>query len=932
MMRRSEFLRLSTTGVLACALWPNRAWGSLDFSFQGTPSGIRPYLHAPRPNSMRISWWTNSDDESFIDYGLAADQLNATISGNRKIMGPGYHYHSGQLTGLQPATFYHYRVRTERATSEVFRFRTPKPVGTATGKFRVLILGDNQILTSERRYERYVERAKKKVEDLYGTPIEEAIDLIIMPGDQVDVGTLNHYRNLHFAYNGWVSPYVPIMTTIGNHETYQDPGLANYRALFTYDDLNCMGVSSPNPEIYYAYQLANIAFVHTSSEHTGSTQLGWVQDLVNAANNDESVDWMVSLCHRPYNAEQYIGDISGWLRNTAMPVLAQTPKHVLNIGAHHHIYARGQTRDWPIYHLINGGTSWDQYWGQSNEANYDDVQKTFAHWTWQLAEFDLEGRVMDVRCFAEANVRFPESQRWTTRSYNSKLIDRFHRKLALGPPNQPTLESSKSGTITLPVELVSSAFFTTTGEALNSTQFQLATDETFTNVRVDRLRDVEDIYGDTGAPDYHPIDVNEGVDILRYEIPADGVPNGVYFLRMRHRDTNAQWSAWSPVLSIEVTGSNASTDPQLMIAKPVYAPGEGIGVNFMGGAGKPTDWIGIYRSGQQPGEINSTQWFYLNGTTSAGAPPPSGLLNFTRPLPEGRWFAGFFTDNGYQEIAPRAEFYVGTKVLLSTEKEAFEEGEVVKISFAQARGASTDWVGIYRRGREPNDGLGSDAWSYLDGSKNATAGGIDEGTLNFPDLPKGFYFADYFLDGGYFGIGERILFSVGEEIGEVSMSKEVFKLGEEIPVDFQNGPGTPKDWMGLFKRGDDPGVDALTAYLYVNGDTNGMVTFSLPDLPPGDYFVALFIDDSYTAVSNRLAFKIAGNEDLCFEEFGMQDGEFEIGWMSRAGNDYEVYRSTDLEDWTLLESLRGSGQFMRRSYPSHGQLPRAYYRVVLSQS
>jgi hypothetical protein len=919
-MKRSDFLRLTAAGAAGAFVYrPRWAMGAIDYDFQGTPAGLRPYLHAPRPDSMRVSWWTNSDTQTSVDFGTDPGNLNQTVSGSRTVMGSGYHYHKAQLAGLQPDTYYSYRVRTENVTSAVFRFRTPKPLGTSTGKFRVLVLGDNQIVSAERRYERFVERARKKIEDLYGVPVEECIDLAIMPGDQVDVGTLDHYRNLHFGYNGWISPYLPIMTTIGNHETYGDPGLANYKAIFTYNDLDCLGVSSPDPQVYYAYQLANIAFVHTSSEHTGSPQLGWVQNLVNAANAASGIDWVISLCHRPYQAEQYIGDISGWLRNSAMPVFAQTEKHVLNIGAHHHIYARGQTREWPIYHIISGGTAWDQFWGQSNEADYDDVQKTIAHWAWQLIEFDLDARTMDVRCFAEANVKLqPVATRW---SYNSRLVDQFQRKLGLPAPNPPTLTNSASGPVTLPHSLQSSAFSTTSGESLNSTWFQVSSDAGFAALAVDRIRDIENFYGDSGAPDYEPVDKHAGIDLLSYVLPADSLPDGSYHARVRHRDTNTLWSDWSPAYAFVVANSNVAAEPQIQLAEKVYALNEDIEVVYSGGPGIPTDWIGIYRKGDTPGPVASTTWQYVTGT--------SGVRLFTTSLPQGEWFAAFFTNDGYTEIAPRVPFFVGPQPVLASDKPAYDEGETVAISFSNAPGATTDWIGIYKAGNTPGGGTPSQAWNYLNGTRTPPASGtIAAGTLAFAGLPKGYYFADYFLNGGYFGVAERVRFSVGTEIAQVAMTSAVVEPGEDFTVSFADGPGTPKDWMGIFKNGDDPFADPLTAYLYVDGNTTGSVTFELPDLPPGDYWVALFINDSYTAVSNRLAFSVPGNGELKLEESSLEGGAMSLAWLSRAGVDYELQRSTGLDDWETVRTIRGSGgRLEERVEPDPPDAGKCFFRI-----
>jgi hypothetical protein len=929
-MKRSEFLRLGLLGATGAFVFrPSWAMGAIDYSFQGTPAGVRPYLHAPKPDSMRVSWWTNADAQTHVDFGTSAGSLGETVAGTRTVMGTNYHYHAARLTGLQPDTYYYYRVRTENVTSEVFRFRTPKPIGTSTGKYRVLVMGDNQLLNpTERRFERFVERAKKKVEDLYGVPIEECIDLVLMPGDQVDVGTLEHYRHLHFGYNGWISPNVPIMTTIGNHETYSDPGLANYKTIFTYDDLNCLGVNSPDPEVYYAYQLANIAFVHMSSEHTGGTQLGWVQNLVNAANSSSTVDWMISLCHRPYNAEQYIGDISGWLRTTAMPVLAQTDKHVLNIGAHHHIYARGQTRDWPIYHIISGGTAWDQYWGQSNEADYDDVQKTIAHWVWQLIEFDLDERTMDVRCFAEGNVRLPQSTRW---SYNSRLVDQFHRKHGLAAPSTPSLTNSITGPVTLPLELVSSAYVASSGEALNSTWFQVSADAGFSSPVIDRIRGVENFYGDTGSPNFEPVDTHDGLDVLRYGIVANGLANGNYWARVRHRDENATWSAWSAALPFVVGGSGLVGTPGISMGARVYAPNENFTIAFENGPGNAKDWVGIYQKGQAPGPVASSEWFYVNGSKTSGAAGiRSGVLPFTKNIANGEWYAAFFSNDSYNELAPRVEFFVGPKPVLAVTQAAHEVGEDVTLQFSGAPAGLNDWIGIYRQGRTPSTSSPSQSWRYLNGTNAAPGAGIAAGTIVFANLPKGYYYADYFVNDGYFGIAERVVFSVGSEITLVDMESTVVEPGEDFTVTFSDGPGIAKDWMGLFRKGDVPGPDPLTAYLYVDGRTEGSVTFELPDLPPGDYFVALFTDDSYTEVSNRFFFSVPGNEELKLEESRVDESEVMLAWQSRAGVEYDIEASVDLDEWATVLTMDGTGGRMEAVVPiDSADEPQRFFRVTV---
>lgn len=846
-MKRSQFLRLSSASTIGYVIGrPSLASGQI------TGSGLRPYLQTIRPESVWANWWSNTASDSFLDWGASPGDLSNTITGDTQVLGSNYHYHSAQITGLHPGSFYYYRVRTEQEVSEIFRFRTPPANGTSTGKFRVLVVGDNQIVSSERRWEKLIGRAKTKIEEKYGQPIEECVDLILNVGDQVDVGTLNHWRNLHFDYGRAVTPNLASMTTVGNHETYGgDSSLALYKKLFKYDQLSYGGITSPGGCAYYAYQLANVLFMHfnsesmpTSSEGVGAVQKQWAQDIITAAAADPSIEFIISLCHRPYQAEQYVGDISPWFRNEVMSILAQTEKHVLNIGAHHHLYARGQTRDWPIYHIISGATAWDQYWGQSTELDLDDVQKTIANWAWQLIDFDLDKREMKVECYAEANVRLPANTRWTTQAYNSRLIDSFHRRMGVPAPNTPGITNAASSApgqpnaVSLPLTLRSSAFATAAvDEILNSSQFQVSADPTFSTTVIDRIRDVENLYGDTGSPNYEPVNINASVNVLDYTLAANTLSNSRYYARVRHRDSNAIWSPWSAPYVFDVTGSTLS-GTAINLVKSIYAPGEDIIVDYQRPSTTAPDWIGMFRHGESPVEARPASRQYTTG----GA----GTRNFRHDLPEGLWNARFLGNNGTADIAAPARFYVGRQVMLTMGRNEYEEGATVQLSWADAPGGADDVIAIHLVGENP--GTASPALVIPARTRN--------GSRAFTDLPKGFYYATFLASGTDFELSERAGFSMGSLIANVSMVSTTVVAGQDFTVNFSGGPGIPKDWIGLHAAGGTPGLAPLLAYLYFAGATAGSVTFSMPELTPGDYFVSMFTNDSYTEVSNRFSFTV----------------------------------------------------------------------------
>ncbi|MBP7950675.1 MAG: fibronectin type III domain-containing protein [Verrucomicrobiales bacterium] len=884
-LTRRRFLALSATATLAPRL--ARAQDA---------TTIRPYLQSVTPDSVWICWRTDSGTETTVRWGEDAVALNNTVSGTNQVLGTNYNWHMAQLTGLLPDSFYHYEVRTDTQVSEVFRFRTPPARGTNTRVLRFLVIGDNQIL-NEPRYETIIARAKAKIESRYAMPIEEAIDMFLNVGDQVDVGTLQHYQYVHLAKEAAVSPNLAVMTIVGNHETYSDPSLALYKAHFNYEHLTYGGIQSPGGDLYYANHVAKILFIHTNSEDPSAQQAAWVQQIVNAAKDDPQVEFIVSLVHRPYQAEQYVGDISPWFRNTIAPILSQTPKHVLSIGAHHHLYARGQMRDAPAYHIISGGTAWDQFWGQSTEQDFDDVQKTLANWAWQILEFDLTARKLTVECFAEAHPK-------RGFVYPSVLIDTFHRQFGLTAPDQPMLLNAP-GQYALPFALQSSAFSTTSGELLNSTQFQVAGDAAFLNPRIDHIRDFENFYGDSGAPNYTPVDTHAGLDLLAYPLAANQLPNGEYFARVRHRDRNCAWSPWSPVLAFSIIGSTFA-EPRLTLGRRIFAYLEDIEVAFEGGPGLPTDWIGIYKKGQTPGTGTgtspSTAWFYLNNTQSAPATAlRAGTLLFTTDLAQSQeWFVAFFTGNGYTEVAPRVPFYVGSTPVLSAGKTAYDEGESAVISYTNAPGGTQDWIGIYRTGQTPGQ-IASTQYQYASGAS---------GSRTFAGLAKGFYFASYFANNGYFELGSRLAFSVGSTPADLSLSGAAsFSHGSPFTTVFSGGAGTPKDFIGIFVRGATPGVDRLVTYLYVGGGTAGSVTFK-DLLPAGDYFAALFINDSYTEISNRVDFTVTGGPAFPQIESVHRgsDNQIIIGVKVQPGSVHHLEHATNpAGPWTNVLTFTGEG-------------------------
>ena len=97
------------------------------------------------------------------------------------------------------------------------------------------------------------------------------------------------------------------------------------------------------------------------------------------------------------------------------------------------------------------------------------------------------------------------------------------------------------------------------------------------------------------------------------------------------------------------------------------------------------------------------------------------------------------------------------------------------------------------------------------------------------------------------------VFCLGQEL---STDISNYAESEEIVVTFNDGPGNPKDWVGLYQFDMVAGEASSLAWLYVNGSktsgeglTNGELFFSDGLVEEGVYEARLFENDSYTLLA-----------------------------------------------------------------------------------
>lgn len=641
-----------------------------------TPAAMTaPYLNEPTAHSIQVCWKSNALVEgAIVRYGTAIDQLSRQATASTRLVATNYYWNTARLEGLEANMVYYYQVIAGDRTSEVYRFRT-QPEADSMEPFRILMVGDHQ--RNERSdYEWLLRIAKRTLDAKYGeAPLEEHVRLLMNVGDQVDSGSVRQYEFTHLYKSREVMSHVPIMTCVGNHELFKDPQLELYKRHYaSYGDIAYQGITS-GTALYYAFQAGPVLFVVMNTDGTSNAQKQWVQRVVTAADSDPSVRFIVSVQHRPMFAEQWAGDTNPWMTDEVMPILSSSKKHVINCAGHHHLYARGQLSQWPVYHIITGGgvgtsaQDYEQLWGNTpDNRNRDEVQKTIDQWTYQIMEFDPSSATMTIETYSIGNRRL---------ALDNVLIDRFSRCLTQPDiPATPALDFASRFTREKPstfiVPLPATIKQQTDVEGLHSSQYQIARDTEFSDIVFSRILLFEDFYDVDNK--YLPKNVREGLPVTTLELAASDLPSGTYFIRCRNRSMNLDWSEYSAPQAIRVTGSTA---PSLSLSTTNLQPGGTLMVSYENAPVGKNAWVGIYKDSQHPGNSDpSYAWQY----TSAA----NGTLQFTIS-DAGSYFAVLFGDNGYTEISPRFPFVVGADRIKAMHDEQWKMNNTAIFNLAGQR-------------------------------------------------------------------------------------------------------------------------------------------------------------------------------------------------------------------------------------------------------
>jgi hypothetical protein len=523
------------------------------FSHSIATSAPLPYLQSPTATSIYVSWTSEGLNPS-VEYGLSSNLGSQTTPEMISIdtIGTIIKWYSAKLENLTPGTVYYYKAKTDSDESLVYKFKTQPANNDTTEHIRFAIYGDSRSVPTI--FKQISDTLKSKAISLYGENIENNLNLIFNVGDIVADGlVLGQYMPEYFKPISSLSSTIPHMVSIGNHEN-ESPYFYQF---MKYEDFG-----GTEGEKYYSFRIGKVLFVSLNSNHQvrNDAQIDWLDQLLNSAQNDDTIEWIFVFNHHPGHSEMWPDGNTEYVQDRIIPTLNKYSKVDMLTYGHSHNYERGTSENGSFRIMLNGGAGspldrWGMY---ANQQNYQEIQKSFDYYCYSIVDIDIANKNCDVTTYSLGN---PQN------TFDNKKIDHFIRNKANEiAPTTPSIILPDSNAVELPFILGASSYSGT--YSLMSSQFQITTSQgNYDSPELNVKRDFEDIYGKPQAPNYFPIDLNEGID-LTYSLITETSITGQVWARVRYRDKNLQWSDWSEEKSFIITEPNSvSNDEPVLISE-----------------------------------------------------------------------------------------------------------------------------------------------------------------------------------------------------------------------------------------------------------------------------------------------------------------------------------------------------------------------------
>lgn len=492
------------------------------------------------PNSAYIMWETDMGLESVVEWGLEQDLGNVS-EGDWQYSNGGAVIHTVKLDSLERFTKYYYRVKTDTAYSEVFRFKTP-PFASDNESFRIVAMSDMQQQADNA--DAYTEIVQDGILDYFEDEFEgELIDnlaLVMIPGDLVQNGNIyEQWEHGFFDPSHGLFNQVPVYPVLGNH----DQNSVYYFQYFQLPDNGSPGYG----EHWWYKDHGNVRIIGLDSngQYDIPVQSEWLDSLLTETCGNDSIDYVFAQLHHFHKSEMNMPVFDNFTKE-AMEQLQEfstaCDKPSIHFFGHNHNYSRGYSRDhkhvWMNVASAGGGIhEWDPFWCQDHE----EFPMTLDDWGFVTLEIvnDDEPRLIIQR--VSRGDDFVDLDNVITDSSVLRLeaID-----VETPTPVYPVNELLPPECVVLDADAFSSP--DPTAEHGQS-HWQISENEIdFSDPVFDSWKQHENWYFD--------VDTQAEDDLTDEEVTGIE-PNTDYWWRVRYRDKDLNWSSWCDAVPFSTSNS-----------------------------------------------------------------------------------------------------------------------------------------------------------------------------------------------------------------------------------------------------------------------------------------------------------------------------------------------------------------------------------------
>ena len=460
---------------------------------------INPYLQTPTPISVYISWHSNDTSFTKIRYGLSDTNLDQVTTGSFENI-RGKHWHTVKLTGLTPDTRYYYRCISGADSSAVYPFRSEPLPGTAGRHIRFVIVGDSRYNdTIPSILGQLCQNVQQTLQSKYGPAWFDSVNLVMHTGDIVWTGRdISRFENEYFSKIANLSCSLPFMVAIGNHEHES----AFYFDYMKYEDFTDSAVArTAYKERFYSFDISGCRFVILNSNDNiigAPIQKNWLNKVLTESDTDPGTGFVFTFAHHPWHTEVWTEGNRDSVEIAFYREFLKFYKVVQYSYGHAHDFEMGAMVDTNSGNAVphdfrtvlagGGGAELTRFFSGSHD--YAEIQETVDDYNYVLMDINVDDKSYVAEAYTMGKPEHPLDQ----------ILDTWHFRM-----NQPAPQKPVANPVTSTNPEILSASPMTGVDSCMSSWFEITkTQGNYSSLFLNKQRDREDIFENSGSPNFSP--------------------------------------------------------------------------------------------------------------------------------------------------------------------------------------------------------------------------------------------------------------------------------------------------------------------------------------------------------------------------------------------------------------------------------------------